>query len=52
MKAFKGKSYFAPVEKDRKEMGKFQEKVDQKFVSSRGKISSGYKNAPDRKSVV
>ena len=46
MKAFKGKSYFAPVEKDRKEMGKFQEKVDQKFVSSRGKISSGYKNAP------
>ena len=43
MKAFKGKSFVAPVEKDRKEMGKFQEKVDQKYVSSRGKISNGYK---------
>ena len=42
MKAFKGKSYVAPVEKDRKELGKFQEKVTQKYHSSRGKISSKY----------
>ena len=45
MKAFKGKSFVAPIEKDRKEMGKFQEKVDQKYVSSKGKISNGYKNS-------
>ena len=43
MKAFKGKSYVAPVEKDRKELGKYQEKVTQKHHSSRGKISSKYK---------
>ena len=43
MKAFKGKSYVAPVEKDRKELGKYQEKVTQKFHSSKGKISSKYK---------
>ena len=56
MKAFKGKSYVAPVEKDRKELGKYQEKVTQKFHSSRGKISSKYKenyekakNIPNKK---
>ena len=43
MKAFKGKSYVAPVEKDRKEQGKYLEKVTQKYHSSRGKISSKYK---------
>ena len=43
MKAFKGKSYTPPIEKDRKELGKFQEKVTQKFHSSKGKISSKYK---------
>lgn len=39
MKAFKGKTYTAPVEKDRKEQGKFKEKVDHKTLSSRGKIA-------------
>lgn len=39
MKTFKGKTYTAPVEKDRKEQGKFKEKVDHKKFSSRGKIS-------------
>ena len=48
MKAFKGKSYVAPVEKDRKELGKFQEKVTQKNHSSRGKISSKYKENYDK----
>ncbi len=48
MKAFKGKSYVAPVEKDRKELGKFQEKVTQKYHSSKGKISSKYKENYDK----
>ena len=48
MKAFKGKSYVAPVEKDRKELGKYQEKVTQKFHSSKGKISSKYKENYDK----
>ena len=43
MKAFKGKTYTPPVEKDRKELGKYQEKVTQKLHSSKGKISSKYK---------
>ncbi len=45
MKAFKGKSFVAPIEKDRKEMGKFQEKIDQKYVSSRGKSNDEFKNS-------
>ena len=48
MKAFKGKSYVAPVEKDRKELGKYQEKVTQKFHSSKGKISSKYRENYDK----
>ena len=48
MKAFKGKSYVAPVEKDRKELGKYQEKVTQKFHSSKGKISSTYRENYDK----
>ena len=59
MKAFKGKSYIPPVEKDRKELGKYQEKVTQKYHSSRGKISSKYienyekaNNLPNKKIYV
>ena len=48
MKAFKGKTYTPPVEKDRKELGKFQEKVTQKFHSSKGKISAKYKENYDK----
>ena len=52
MKAFKGKSYVAPVEKDRKEQGKYQEKVTQKIHSSRGKISSKYKENYERANKI
>jgi len=52
MKAFKGKSYVAPVEKDRKELGKYQEKVTQKLHSSRGKISSKYKENYERANKI
>ena len=48
MKAFKGKSYVPPVEKERKELGKYQEKVTQKFHSSKGKIRAGYKENYDK----
>ena len=44
MKAFKGKSKIIPVEKDRKEQGKFQENMSHKQNSSRRKISSSYLN--------
>jgi len=44
MKAFKGKSKIIPVEKDRKEQGKFQENMSHKQISSRRKITSGYLN--------
>ena len=44
MKAFKGKSKIIPVEKDRKEQGKFQENMSHKQISSRRKISSSYLN--------
>jgi len=44
MKAFKGKSKTAPVEKDRKEQGKYQENISHKQVSSRRKITSNYLN--------
>ena len=56
MKAFKGKTYTAPVEKDRKELGKYQEKVTQKYHTSKAKIStklnegiSKSKHAPRKK---
>ena len=52
MKAFKGKSYVAPVEKDRKELGKYQEKVTQKLHSSKGKISSKYKENYERANKI
>jgi hypothetical protein len=44
MKTFKGKSKTAPVEKDRKEQGKYQENISHKQVSSRRKITSSYLN--------
>ena len=44
MKAFKGKSKIIPVEKERKEQGKFQENMSHKQISSRRKITSGYLN--------
>ena len=43
MKAFKGKTFVAPVEKERKELGKFKEKLDHKLFSSHRKISNNYK---------
>ena len=46
MKAFKGNSYSAPIERDRKELGKYNEKLDQKFNSSRKRIAQKLKNAP------
>ena len=43
MKAFKGKTFVATVEKERKELGKFKEKLDHKLFSSHRKISNNYK---------
>lgn len=43
MKPFKGKAFVPPVEKERKEVGKYKEKLDNKFHSSHRKISSQYK---------
>lgn len=43
MKPFKGKTFVPPVEKERKEVGKYKEKLDNKFHSSHRKISSQYR---------
>jgi hypothetical protein len=40
MKAFKDKSYSAPVEKIRKDLGKYNEKVDKKVILTRPKQTS------------